>query len=96
MISSSSIVVASKEQVSCDLNGESVILNFKSGTYYGLNPVGSYIWSLIQNPKTVGQVEEAVLEHYEVDPSECERDLLELLNELSENELVKIGDEADK
>lgn len=96
MISSSSIVVASKEQVSCDLNGESVILNFKSGTYYGLNPVGSYIWNLIQNPKTVGEVEEAVLGHYEVDPSECKHDLLDLLDDLSKNELVKISDEAGK
>jgi hypothetical protein len=36
-----STVVAAKDQVSCDLVGEAVILDMKSGIYYGLNPVGA-------------------------------------------------------
>ena len=42
------IVKAAKEQVSCDLAGEAVILNLKSGQYFGLNEVGTRIWNLIQ------------------------------------------------
>lgn len=90
MVSGGSILVASKEQVSCDLNGESVILSFKSGSYYGLNSVGSFIWNLIQEPRTLDQVKDAIMAHYEVEPDECERDLSELLHELSDNELVEI------
>lgn len=90
MISGGSILAASKEQVSCDLNGESVILSFKCSSYYGLNSVGSFIWNLIQEPRTFDQVKDAILARYEVEPGECERDLLELLNDLSDNELVEI------
>ena len=91
MISRSSIIVASKEQVSCDFNGESVILSFKNDSYYGLSPVGTFIWELIKEPKTFGQIKEALLANYEVDPDECERDLLELVNDLLANELVQVS-----
>ena len=53
MISESSTVVATKDQVSADLSGEAAILNLKSSTYFGLNTVGASIWKLIQEPKKV-------------------------------------------
>jgi hypothetical protein len=40
-------VTAVQAQVSCDLGGESVILALKAGIYYGLNPLGTFIWNLI-------------------------------------------------
>ena len=48
VISGSSIVVAAKAQVSCDLEGEAAILHRDSGVYYGLDPVGARIWRLVQ------------------------------------------------
>ena len=42
-----------KDQVWCELAQEAVILNFKSGVYFGLNPVAARVWSLIQEPRTV-------------------------------------------
>jgi hypothetical protein len=36
-----SIVVVAKEQMSCGLDDEAVILSLKKGTYYSLNPFGS-------------------------------------------------------
>ena len=50
MVSGSSIVVVSKEQVSADLAGESVVLHLKNGVYYGLDAVGTRIWALINTP----------------------------------------------
>ena len=44
-------MVATKDQVSCDLAGEAAILNIKSGVYYGLDPVGARIWNLMQEPR---------------------------------------------
>ena len=47
-----SIIRAAGEQASCDLTGEAVILNLRSGQYFSLNDVGTRIWNLIQEPKT--------------------------------------------
>jgi Coenzyme PQQ synthesis protein D (PqqD) len=89
-ISDRSIVHAIKEHVSCDLAAESVILDLKRGLYYGLNPVGSWIWGQIQEPKVVRDVMDAMLKEYEVDADLCRRDLIALLKALQENELIDV------
>jgi hypothetical protein len=92
MISPSSIVVASGDQISSDLAGEVVMLNLKNGTYYGLDAVGARIWELIQAPRPVAAVRDAILEEYEVEPERCEGDLLALLDKLAEAELIEVRD----
>jgi len=89
-LSPSSVIVATPHQVSSDLMDEAVILDMSSGTYYGLNAVGASIWQLIQAPKTVNQVQEALLEEYEIDADTCEGDLLTLLNNLQDKGLIEV------
>jgi hypothetical protein len=84
-------VAATREQVSCDLSGEAVILNFQDGTYYGLNAVGAAIWDLIQVPRKVEEIRGWLLEEYAVDPPQCERDLQAFLIDLSRRKLISIS-----
>jgi Coenzyme PQQ synthesis protein D (PqqD) len=89
-ISSSATVVATVDQVSRDIGDEAVILGFGEGMYYGLNPVGARVWSLIQEPRVVADVCSAISAEYDVDRDECERDVLELLRELAEENLIEV------
>lgn len=86
----SSVVVCSDENLSCDLQGEAVVLNLKSGTYFGLNPLGTRIWELIREPAKVSDVHQQLLEEYEVDSGLCQSELLSFLNHLLANDLIKI------
>jgi len=95
MISTQSTVVAARDQVSSNLDGEAAILNLKNGVYYGLDPVGARIWSLIQEPTTVAELRDAIVEEYEVEPDRCERDLLALLRDLAAEGLIEVRDEAN-
>jgi hypothetical protein len=90
MLSSDSIVVAAKDQVGCDLAGEAVILNLASGVYYGLDAVGARIWHLIQAPKAVRDIRDALLREYDIDAERCERELLALLQELAGHGLIEV------
>ena len=90
MVSGGSTVVAAKDQVSSDLGGEVAILDLKAGVYYGLDAVGARIWSLIQEPRTVNEIRDILLEEYEVEPEHCERDLLALLRRLADEGLVEV------
>jgi hypothetical protein len=89
-ISTESSVVAAQNQVSADLNGEAVILNLQSGIYFGLNPVGKRIWELLQTPIAVGEIYQALLEEYDVEPERCQTDLLALLQDLVNRGLVEV------
>ena len=85
-----SIITVAKDQVSCDLAGETAILDLKSGQYYGLNPVGARIWDFIQESRSVAEVLNAILSEYDVDARACERDLFALLEELQRKGLVEV------
>jgi hypothetical protein len=85
-----STVTVMESLIGCDLAGEQVILDLKSGVYYGLDLVGSRIWQLIQTPTSVRKVRDTILEEYDVDAERCERDLLALLQELASRELIEV------
>jgi hypothetical protein len=90
-LAGSSTVALVRHQVSSDLAGETVILNLDTGIYYGLvDEVGARIWSLMQAPRTVAEIRDAILEEYEVAPERCEHDLLALLERLAAEGLVEI------
>jgi hypothetical protein len=89
-LSTNSIVVASPDQVSCPLGDESAILNLNNTVYYGLNPVGSSVWRLLQQPKTVGELRDALLDEYDVEAERCESDLLELLEKMRAEGLIQV------
>jgi hypothetical protein len=93
-ITSSTTVMASTDQVSCDLAGEAAILNLKNSVYYGLDTVGARIWTLVQEPITVGAVRDAMLREYDVEPERCERDLIDLLQKLAAEGLIAIKSAA--
>jgi hypothetical protein len=92
VISLKTIVVASRENVSCSLGDEAAILDMRSGQYYGLDPIGARIWKLLDQPKSVEELRAAILEEYEVEPAKCESDLLSLLETLRTQGLVKTCD----
>ena len=89
----SQTVVAVQGQVSCDLGGESVILALRAGVYYGMNPLGTFIWNLIQKPVKLREVRDRILDEYQVEPDQCERDLVDLMKTLMANGLIEFTDE---
>ena len=89
-----SVVSATPEQVSCPLGDEAAILNLKNTVYYGLNPVGARVWNLLQQPRSVGELRDALLEEYDVEPGRCESDLLELLEKMRTEGLIQVQSAA--
>jgi len=82
-------VVVSKDQVACDLGGEASIVTWKNDVYYGLDPVGKRVWQLIQEPVTVAQIRDVLKAEYDVEASQLEADIRELLEQLAEQGLVE-------
>ncbi len=91
-ISADSVVVAAKQQVSCVLDAETVILHFDKGLYFGLNDVGTIVWNQIQSPRTVREIRDAIMSEYEVSTDQCEHDLMQLMQELCKQGLIEVRD----
>ena len=93
-ISPSTVLVAARDQVSTELEGEAVILGLADGVYYGLDGVGAMVWELLREPRSVAALRDAVTARFDVDAETAERDLLALLEELAERGLVEAAPAA--
>lgn len=79
------------EPVFTDIPGETVILDTRSGSYFSLDDVGSFVWRHLQTPTTLRALLVQVTQDYDVDAAVCERDLRALLTDLQAAELITIG-----
>lgn len=84
---------AIKEHLCCELNGEAVLLSLKNGKYYGLNPVASRIWELIQTPLSTNEIQNAILLEYEVEREMCEQEISVFLKQMAAEELIIVTHE---
>ena len=80
----------SKEVLSQEVNGETVLLDLEGETYFGLNDVGTRIWQLLQAEQTVDEMLSALSEEYDVGREQLETDVDELLGKLTEAGLVSL------
>ena len=86
-------ITISEETLSQEVNGETVILDLKSESYFGLDEVGTRIWQLINEHGDLKKTFDTLLEEFDVDADVLEKDLDVHLNELEKNGLVTITDD---
>ena len=75
-----------------EVSGETVLLDLNSESYFGLDEVGTRIWVLLNEGKSVGQVTDTLLGEFEVKRATLESDLAALLDELLEKGLIEVLD----
>jgi hypothetical protein len=89
-LSPANTVVHSEGVLVAEIENEIVALSIEKGTCYGLNPVGSRIWKLLEDPIRIDDVCAKLLSEYNVEPAVCERQVLDLLEELRAEGLISI------
>jgi hypothetical protein len=73
-----------------EVDGEIVGLSVDTGTCYGFNGTATRIWSLIETPKRLSEIRDALLTEFEVDAATCEKEVAELVRELEADGLVEL------
>jgi coenzyme PQQ synthesis protein D (PqqD) len=73
------------------LDGEAVLLDLASGTYFGLDTIGTEIWELFKQGVTVAEVRAAIVARYEVDDATVRHDLEELVDEMVKRGLIDVS-----
>jgi hypothetical protein len=87
-LSSATTVVRNNGLIEAEVENEIVALHIEKGTCYGLNPVGSRIWKLIAVPIRISDICAKLLAEYKVESRTCEREVLDLLEELRAEGLI--------
>lgn len=90
MIRLDDTVVINEDLMVADLDGEMVLLDTQSGTYFGLNQVGSRIWELTSEPYRIQDVVTVLLDEFAVSKEQLEQDVLHFVNSLSQKSLIHV------
>lgn len=70
------------------VKGEAVLLNAKTGDYFGLNEVGNDFYQLVDGQRTFNEIVELLDKEYIVEKAVLESDLGELAKQLLEREIL--------
>src|SRR5947209_17399519 len=79
-----------REQMSCTIDREGVVLSLRDGMYYGLNEVGARVWELIEESHSLGEIVAMIAGEFEVGPEQCETDVRRLLAQFHAAGLVEV------
>lgn len=73
-----------------DLDGELVVLNFDSETYFGLDAVGARMWDVLSTSPTIEAGVQELLAEFDVDDDRLRTDVANLLQRMVDGGLVEL------
>jgi hypothetical protein len=74
------------------LQDELVVLELKRGVYFGLDPIGTRIWQVLGEERSLRDVLAMLVEEYEVEEAQGAEDVLGFVQELQAQGLLEISD----
>lgn len=86
-VNANTVVQRSDDLLFSDLDNETVMMDIEKGDYYGLDDIGSRIWTLAENPISVGEICAKLGEEYAVDADTCAADVLPFIDKLLEHKV---------
>lgn len=88
-LSGQTVVCASDGVVTAGVTDDLVLLDVKHSIYYGLTETGAFIWQLLQEPRSVEEIERLVLAEYQdVAKERAEAEVHDLLEDLARHDLI--------
>jgi hypothetical protein len=76
--------------IEAEVDGELVALHVDNGTCYGFNKTATRIWAMIEEPKRLSELRDALVGEFDVAPEVCAAQLLDLLKDLEGDGLVEL------
>ena len=82
------VYIQNPDYVWKDLKEDIVLLNPKTGDYFGLNPVAASFWKQLDGDTAEIDIITRLLDEFEIDRETLEEDIGELVSKLIENGLI--------
>ena len=90
IIEPATVVRRAETAVSAPIGDETAMMSLEKSMYYGLDDIGSRIWALIEQPRSVGDLCDTLMAEFEVDRETCQQHVLEFLEELKDEGIVTV------
>lgn len=74
--------------IQAPIEGEILLLDIESGTYFGLTGTGFRIWEILTEGATVDQIVNCLSEEYVVEAHQLRTDVVQFIQTLEEKSLI--------
>lgn len=81
----------SSDAVDSEVGDETVVLHLKSGTYFGLDPVGTRIWDLLKQGLSPDAICATLAKEYDVEREIIDADARRFLDQLDAYDMIVDG-----
>ena len=75
-----------------EIGGEAVIVNLDSEMYFGLDDIGTDMWAILTESKSIQAAFDLLIDEYDVEEESLRNDVLVLLRKLVDHGLLVIKD----
>jgi hypothetical protein len=89
-LSPEAVVARRAEPLTATVDGELVMLDPRTSRYFALDAIGLRVWELLEQPRSVAAVCEALQDEFDVSQEACRRDVLAFLEQLQQAELLEV------
>ncbi len=73
-----------------------MLVHLQTNRIFEVNATGLRVWELAGAGRTIAEIEETLQGEFDVDPARLRTELLELVNELAREGLLKVEGTAEK
>ncbi|MBY0145876.1 lasso peptide biosynthesis PqqD family chaperone [Neobacillus niacini] len=88
-LSMETIIVQNPGNIISDMDGETVMMSIDNGKYYNLGVIGGYIWGNIEEPISIKSLISKIIDEFNVEASECEKDVFAFLEQLLNEKIIR-------
>lgn len=82
------IAINNKKTAYRIIDGEATVVNLNDSIFHTLNPVATFIWQNLDGQKSVKTIIQGIITEFEVDPVIAEKDCLDFIQTLVNEDLV--------
>lgn len=72
-----------------ELDDNQVMMHLEKGKYFGLNPVGKRVWELLEQPRSLEEIVEALLKEFNVEKQRCINEVGEFLEKALKYDIIE-------
>ena len=76
------VISRNPEIIHSAMDDEVVMMSVDQGLFFGIDAIGTHIWSLLETPLKVENLIEKLVTHYDVEQELCKNDTLLFLNDM--------------
>lgn len=84
------LITRNKGIVANQVGDEVVMMDMEKGKYFGMNKTGSYIWQLLEQPATVGELCERLVTDFGIPTEQCTTELNSFIEQMRKENIIAI------